>query len=129
MSVLNPPAKIGVGIGLGAVDLYIFNSHLPPSVDVRGAEPQNTDVDASRRSATMLCIAINGLVSVMAHDWDIFLIGGAVTAGLSWMYAHANTVHPATGTVLAPGETTGKSATDAGTYNLPDYSDDSTDDQ
>jgi hypothetical protein len=125
MSILNPPAKIGVGLGLAAVDAYIFNTHMPSVADVRTAEPQNTDADAARRSATGLCIAINGLASVMAHDWDIFLIGGAVTAGLSWVYAHANTVHPATGTTMAPGESADTTSSTPDAYSMPDYSDDS----
>lgn len=122
-SILNPGETIAIGVGLGAVDAFIFSQHLPAVADVRTATPQNTDVDASRRSATGLCIALNGLVSVMTRDWNVFLIGGVVTAGISWVYAHANTVHPATGTVMAPGESTG-SGDPSSSFSLADYSDD-----
>lgn len=119
-SILNPSSTVAIGIGLGAVDAFIFSTHLPNIADVRSADPQNTDVDTCRRQAAGLCIAINGVVSVMTRDWDVFLIGGIVTVGMAWLYVHANSVHPSTGTMTAPGDapTSGDSAQ---MYPLPDY--------
>jgi hypothetical protein len=122
-SILNPSQSVAIGIGIGVVDLFIFQKHLPAVADVRTAEPQDNDIDASRRSATMTCIAINGLVSLMTRDWDVFLIGGAITAAMSWTYAHANTVHPATGTTQAPGEMKVTQDDLSHQYPMPDYAD------
>jgi hypothetical protein len=120
MSILNPSQAVGVGIGIGAVDLLIFSHFVPGIADVRSANPQNQDVDATRRQATLYCIGVNGLVSLMTRDWNVFLIGGIVTAAMSWAVVHANTVHPQTGTMQSPGESAASSNTNM--YPLPDYS-------
>jgi hypothetical protein len=121
-SVLSPPEAVAIGVGLGAVDVFIFSQHCASGVDIRTAMPQNDDADACRRQATALCIAINGLVSVMTRDWNVFLIGGIVTVGLSWLQVHANTVHPATGKMSAPGDATVQPDQDNATaYPIPDY--------
>jgi hypothetical protein len=122
-SILTPSQSVGIGIGIGAVDLLVFEKHLPAMADVRTADPQDTDIDSSRRAATLTCIAINGLVSVMTRDWTVFLIGGAVTVAMSWGFAHANTVHPATGTTAAPGDTAMTPDDATSQYPLADYSD------
>jgi hypothetical protein len=119
-SILNPSQSVGVGIGIGAVDLLVFSHFVPAITDIRSANPENDDVETARRQATIYCVGINGLVSLMTRDWNVFLIGGAVTAAMSWLVIHANTVHPQTGTMQAPGE---KAAADnTNMYPLPDYS-------
>ena len=96
-SILSPSQSVAIGVGIGVVDAFIFSHGLPNMADVRSAKPQNKDIDATRRQATGACIAVNGLVSVMTRDWDVFLIGGIVTVALSWLYVHANAVDPSTG--------------------------------
>jgi hypothetical protein len=124
-SVLNPSETVAIGVGIGAVDAFIFSQHLPPMADIRTATPQNDDVDVSRRQATGLCIAVNGFVSLITRDWNVFLIGGIVVVGLSYITAHANSINPATGKMdigtntLSPDQTT---------YPLPDYSADNEED-
>lgn len=120
MSILNPSQSVGVGIGIGAVDLLVFSHFVPGIADVRSASPQNQDVDSARRQATLYCIGVNGLVSLMTRDWNVFLIGGIVTAAMSWAVVHANTVHPQTGTTQSPGESA--AANNTNMYPLPDYS-------
>jgi hypothetical protein len=118
-SVLNPSQSVAIGVGMGALDLWIFNQHLPATADIRRADPANTDVETSRRQATIMAVGINGLVSVMTRDWNVFIIGGAITAAMSILIAHANAVHPATGTMTAPGEQ--QSAAMQTAYPMPDY--------
>jgi hypothetical protein len=117
-TILNPSQSVAIGVGMGALDLWIFNQHLPATADIRTAPPGNTDVETSRRQATIMAVGVNGLVSVMTRDWNVFLIGGAVTAAMSILIAHANAVHPSTGTMKAPGEQTTASQN---TYPLADY--------
>ena len=119
-SILSPQHSVAVGVAIGAVDVFIFNQHIPNFADIRSAQPLNDDVDAGRRQATIMCTAVNGLVSLMTRDWNVFLIGGIVTVGLSWFAAHANAVNPQTGKLNAPG---GESiAPDMNSYPMPDYS-------
>jgi hypothetical protein len=121
-SILKPSESVAVGIGIGVVDAFIFQHAVPNLADIRTAAPQNTDVDTARRQATAECIAVNGLVSLMTRDWNVFLIGGVITVGLSYFTVHANAVYPQSGTMSAPGEAPVN--TDAAAqYPLPDYSD------
>lgn len=127
MSILNPSHVVAIGVGIGVVDAFIFGQHLPNMADVRSAAPQNTDIDAARRQATSMCVAFNGFVSLITQSWDVFLIGGVVTLGLSWLAVHANSVDPSTGKMANPGNAT-ISAPDqdnASAYPLPDYGYDS----
>lgn len=119
-SVLNPSQAVAVGVGIGAVDMLIFSHFVPGIADIRSANPQNSDVDTSRRQATLTCIGLNGLVSLMTRDWNVFLIGGMVTAAMSWAVVHANTVHPQTGSMSSPGDAAQSS--NENMYPLPDYS-------
>jgi hypothetical protein len=119
-SILNPSQSVAVGVGISALDLLIFSHFVPSLTDVRSAKPQNSDVETARRQATMYCIGINGLVSLMTRDWNVFLIGGMTTAAMSWLVVHANTVHPQTGTMQSPGESAQSS--NENMYPLPDYS-------
>jgi hypothetical protein len=121
-SILNPSQSVAIGVGIGAVDVFVFQQHLPPMADVRTANPHNDDVDAARRQATGLCIAINGLVSVMTRDWNVFLIGGVVTVGLSYLTVHANALNPVTGKLDAGGAGGASINPEEAAYNLPDYS-------
>ena len=121
-SILNPSQAVATGIGIGVVDIFIFERHLPPMADIRTATPNNTDVDSTRRQATGMCIAVNGLVSLMTRDWNVFLIGGVVTVGLSFLTVHANAVNPQTGKM--EGGSAGSINPDQAVYNLPDYSGD-----
>jgi hypothetical protein len=119
-SILNPSQSVAVGVGISALDLLIFSHFVPSLTDVRSANPQNGDVETARRQATLYCVGINGLVSLMTRDWNVFLIGGMTTAAMSWLVVHANTVHPQTGTMKSPGEAAQSS--NENMYPLPDYS-------
>lgn len=120
-SILNPEHSVAIGVGIGAVDLFIFEKHLPPIADIRTANQGNTDIETARKQATWLCIGVNGLVSVMTRDWNVFLIGGLVTASMSWLYAHANAVNPETGKMSAPGNVTSLAPDMAAQYPMADY--------
>jgi hypothetical protein len=124
-SVLAPSETVAVGVGIGAVDAFIFGQHLPPNADIRTANPHNDDVDAARRQATGLCIAVNGFVSLITRDWNVFLIGGIVTVGLSYLSMHANAVNPATGKMEGGSPSLNP---EQQAYPLPDYSGDTEDD-
>ena len=117
-SILNPSQSVATGVGIGVVDLFVFNQHLPPMADIRTAQPHNTDVDAARRQATGMCIAVNGLVSLMTRDWNVFLIGGVVTVGMSYLAVHANALNPQTGKLDVGAPMLNAEAT---VYSMPDY--------
>lgn len=117
-SILKPEHSVAVGIGIAAVDLLIFNQMLPNTTDVRSASPQNPDVETERRKAVIYCVGVNGFVSLITRDWNVFLIGGIATIGMSYMIAHANEVNPQTGKMVASAQSIDQSMA---AFALPDY--------
>jgi len=96
-SILRPEHAVAVGIGISAVDLLIFDKMTPGVADIRTAHPQNKDVETTRKQAVIYCVGVNGFVSLITRDWNVFLIGGITTIAMSYLIAHANAVNPATG--------------------------------
>lgn len=131
MSILNPSQSVGVGIGIGAVDLLIFSMHLPPIADIRTASPTNPknpgkpgnpDIESSRRSAVLYCTGVNGLISLVTRDWNVFLIGGIVTVAMSYISAHANAINPQTGKMAGQPASLGGAGQDSGYgFAMQDY--------
>lgn len=119
-SILSPTASVATGIGIGAVDLLIFDRMVPGVADIRTAAPKNQDVETVRQQATIYCTGVNGFVSLITRDWNVFLIGGIVTIAMSYLVAHANEVNPQTGKMTPPAETS--LTPDMSSWALPDYS-------
>lgn len=117
-SILTPSQSVGVGIGIGAVDLLIFDRMAPPVADVRTAAPQNNDVETTRRQATIYCVGVNGFVSLITKDWNVFLIGGIVTIAMSYLLAHANEINPSTGKMAGAAQSIDTGMAD---WAVPDY--------
>jgi hypothetical protein len=129
MSILNPSQSVGVGIGIGAVDLLIFSMHLPPIADIRTASPTNSknpgkpgnpDIESSRRQAVIYCTGVNGLISLITRDWNVFLIGGIVTVAMSYISAHANAINPLTGKMAGQPAQLGGDTGESG-FAMQDY--------
>ncbi len=129
MSILNPSQSVGVGIGIAAVDLLIFQMHLPPITDIRTASPTNPknpgkpgnpDVESARRQAVVYCVGVNGLISLITRDWNVFLIGGMATVAMSYISAHANAINPQTGKMAGQPSSLGVNTVNQG-FALQDY--------
>jgi hypothetical protein len=119
-SLLNPSASVGVGVGILAVDFLIFDRMVPGVADIRTARPKNPDIETVRRQATIYCAGINGLISLITRDWNVFLIGGMGTIAMSYLIAHANEVNPDTGKMTGPTENS--LTPDMSQWAMPDYS-------
>jgi hypothetical protein len=83
------------------VDYATFTLLLPTATDVKAVEPDNPDIESSRKTATIVALGICGAISLIAKDPGLFIIGGAGAVGLSYVFAHANMVNPLTGKVGA----------------------------
>jgi hypothetical protein len=111
---------VEVGVAVGLVDTIIFLHFLPAHADVRTAEPFNSDIEASERSALLATTAFTLLVAGFVRSWDTFLIAGAVIVGVDLAFKHANTINPGTGKM----QDMSTQAMDMGNvHSLPDYAD------
>lgn len=116
-----PEGSITVGLAEAAAVYAIYQASLPNHADIRSADPQNNDIEAARKAAAWKSAAILGLVFLITHDLNSFLIGGAALTGIDYMVKHSNAVHPATGKLDGPNA--GVPADNDDAFPLPDYAD------
>lgn len=96
-----PEGSIITGLAEAAAVYAIYQASVPNLADIRSADPQNIDVESARKAAAWKSAAILGLVFLITHDLNSFLIGGAALGGIDYMVKHSNGVHPATGKLAA----------------------------
>lgn len=101
MSLLKPDQSLIASLAVISATYAIYSNGLPSIADIRTAQPGNQDIDSSERSAAWMAAGVVGLVSVLAKDPTVFILGGATVIGLSWWYRHANMVNPDFGKAVA----------------------------
>ena len=117
-----PEGSITVGLAEAAAVYVIYQSALPNHSDIRSADPDNSDIEASRKRAAWKAASILGLVFLITQDLNSFLIGGMALAGIDVMVKHANAVHPGTGKVAGSAPVTSGADLDTA-MPLADYTD------
>lgn len=123
-SVFRGPES-GIAIGLiEAIGVYaIYNNALPTVTSVRNAQPHDTDVEGSRKSAAIKSSVLIVGVFFLSRDLNAFIIGGTAIVGMDYMYKHGNAVNPGTGKLDLSGS--GQSVapgTAVASQPLPEYS-------
>jgi hypothetical protein len=116
-----PEGSIAIGLAEAGAVYVIYQSALPNHADIRSADPNNNTIESSRRAAAWKSAAILGLVFLITHDLNSFLIGGAALAGVDLMVKHSNAVNPQTGKMTAPASAV--AADNDTAFPLPDYAD------
>ena len=99
---LKAEASLPITLATGAVVYGIFQTHLPPVAESKVTMPNNAHLQTSRRTATILSLAVCGGISLMAKDPSIFVVGGTLAIVLDVIHRHADAVHPQTGQLVAP---------------------------
>lgn len=96
-SRLRPDSATTVGLLTAAGVYLIYQNALPTVADIRTAEPHDDDVERARKHAAWESTALVGLVFLVAHDFNSFIIGGAALVGIDYLHKHANATNPQTG--------------------------------
>lgn len=94
MTLLKPDQSIIATLAVMTATYAIYSNGLPSIADIRTAQPQNGDIESSERSSAWMAAGVVGIVSILAKDPTVFILGGATVIGLSWWYRHANMVNP-----------------------------------
>jgi hypothetical protein len=116
MPIQKRAVEVGVLTGVG--NLLIFQHFMPPVTDVKAADQFNPFAESSERTALLVSVGFSALVSGFVRSWETFLVAGVVIVAVDFAYKHAIAVHPATGTMQAPGQQ------DSGNLHpMPDYAD------
>lgn len=112
-----------VGLAEAAAVYAIYQNALPSHTDIRAADAHNSDVESARRGAAWKSASVLGVVFLITHDLNAFMVGGAALFGIDFLVKHANAVNPSTGK-MAPASP-GDSADNVNAFPLPDYNDNS----
>ena len=119
-----PVSRRGIELGvlLGVANVVIFTHNLPPAIDVKAMPQHDPGVENSERMALMETTALTLLVAGFARSLETFIVGGMVVVAASFVYKHANAIHPDSNTTQPPGMTMGQD-TSGGLHSLPTYGD------
>lgn len=122
LSSLKRDSAAMVGV-LEALGIYLIYQHaLPSAADTRSLPAHNNDIEVSRKHAAYESAGLLGVVFLVTHDLNAFIIGGIALVGIDSVYKHANSVNPATG--RADGSShSGQTISSSGPYSLPSQDD------
>lgn len=118
---LKPEVSIGVGLATAGLVFAIYSNATPNLADIRTAEPDDGDVESTRKLAAWSSVGAVSAVSLIAKDPTVFVLGGSMVVLLDWWHRHANAVDPRSGraaTMVGPdgGQVGMSDATDPQVY-------------
>lgn len=97
---LKPDVSLPIALATAAVVFGVYMHFLPPVADVRAAQPNNKNMNSTRREATVTSAAVVAGISLLTKDPTIFIVGGAMVVALDFAHRHANVSHPVTGQLV-----------------------------
>lgn len=101
---LKPNEEIQVSAMSAAVVYSIFQLNVPLKADVLAAQPHNSTVHGSVKTAAYTATAITAGIALVSKSPTVFIVGAAVIIVESWSYYRANAIQPATGKVSVPSQ-------------------------
>jgi len=117
---LKPDTSIMASLAVAAMVYGVHAAFTPNMADMQAVPAGNTDMDKAERKATWASAAVVATVSLLAKDPTIFVIGSAVTIGMSLFSRHAIWSEPAAlMSPYAPGAAQATSANDLATGPIP----------
>jgi hypothetical protein len=115
---LRPETSLTVGIATAALVYAVYQMHMPTTADIRASAPNNQAVDSQRAVSTWTAAAAVSVVSLIAHDPTVFVIGGLMVIALDFTSRHANAVSPSTNSVVQASQgSTSAPVGSSGSYN------------
>jgi len=102
MTGLPRAASVGVGLAAAAGVWMIYQNVLPPVVDVRVGEANDTDVSAAEKTARWTSGLLVGGVALLTQDMTVLIIGGVALICESWSHRHANAYDMSTQGIVVP---------------------------
>lgn len=118
---LLPSPGAGAALGLGeAIAVYlIYQSSLPPAVDVRMGAPNDGNIESARKTAAVKSAGLLGIVFLLTRDLNSFIVGGLALGGIDYLYKHHNSINPVTGKYEQ--QSGGEMVAPSNVYNMPNY--------
>ena len=117
-SILRSPSEgVMVGLATSLAVYLIYNSQLPSGADIRAGNPNNDDIESSRKSAAYKSAGLIGLVFLVTRDLNAFIISGASLTGIDYVTKHHNAINPGSGKL----QTDTGTAAPSNVFSMPEY--------
>ena len=89
------------GLATAAMVYGTYTFSLPNGAAISATDAQDLNIEAGRRKAAIQSAAVVGIVSLLAKDKTIFVLGGLMLIALDWHARIANAANPQTGKVVS----------------------------
>jgi hypothetical protein len=99
---LKPEVSLPLALALGVAEYAVFQVEAPNLADVKGAQPHNTIAGKSITTAGWTAAGMTAGLAILAKDYTVAVVGGAIALALVLKYKHANVTEPNTGQVVMP---------------------------
>lgn len=103
---MKPEYSVVSGLAVGGLVVAIHANATPTMADIQSLPAGQPEIAQQEKKATWMCVGIVSIVSLLAKDPTIFVIGALTTAGMSLATKHANWATPGAGggKFLSPSE-------------------------
>jgi hypothetical protein len=96
-SILKPEGSIVAGIATAALVYGVYTTNIGNIATLHASPSGDGNGRAARKKAAIEAVSVVAVVSLLARDINIFILGGGVTVLLDWHSRHAIETHPETG--------------------------------
>lgn len=109
---LKPEAGVLAGLAVVTVVFAIHQNATPSQADIQALPAGTPDIEKAERKATWLSAGVVSVVSLLAKDPTIFVLGSGATVAMAFWTRNSNWAESIGGRYLSPSE-----AMQAGTDN------------
>lgn len=97
MSILSKEQSVLGAATMGVAVYGIYNLALPSIADERANSSHDDNLYTAERAATWATAGLVAVISILAKDPTIFVVGGGMVIGMAWWHRHSNGTEPALG--------------------------------
>lgn len=103
-SVLKPEGSIIGGVAVAGSVWAIYNMNIGPVSTAHASDPNHGALESSRKKSGYTAFIFVSAITLIARDANIGLLGYASIVAMELNYRHAIMVHPVTGQIQPPAE-------------------------
>lgn len=100
-SVLKPEGSITLGVAVAGMVYGVYSFALPNTATMHATQAGDINIEAGRKKAAWTSAAVVSMVSLLAKDKTILVMGGVMLIALDWHARHANAVDNTTGQLVS----------------------------
>lgn len=100
-SILKPEGSVLLGGVTVVMVLAVYGKTLPSTAVMHATAANDSNLEASRKKATITAEVLLGALSLITRDANIFILGGLTIVALDFQARHANAAAPDTGELVS----------------------------